>query len=84
MKQRLAYGVFIGTTANQFMQIAETKSIEHTKAGSMEEAVKLAYEYATSHRIPVILLSPGCASFDMFKDYLDRAHHFIDAVNGLT
>lgn len=65
------------------MQIAETKDIPHTKAASMEEAVKMAYEYALGNSIQVILLSPGCASFDMFKDYLDRAHHFIDAVNGL-
>lgn len=49
----------------------------------MEEAVHLAYEYAQAHAINVILMSPGCASFDMFKDYLDRAHHFIDAVNAL-
>ena len=49
MKQKVGYGVFIGTTAPQFVQIAETKGIQHSRAGSMEEAVKLAYEYAKAH-----------------------------------
>ena len=65
------------------MHIAEMKNIPHAKASSMEEAVKLAHDYAKKNSIQVVLLSPGCASFDMFKDYLDRAHKFIDAVNGI-
>lgn len=83
MKQKVGYGAFIGTTSPQFVQIAETKAIPHMQTNSMEEAVKLTYEYAKNNNIQVILLSPGCASFDMFKDYQDRAHHFIDAVNWL-
>lgn len=84
MKQKLGYGVFIGSTGPQFEQIAAGQGIEHVKASTMEEAVKMAYDYAKSHSIQVVLLSPGCASFDMFKDYLDRAHHFVDAVHGLA
>lgn len=83
MKQKVSYGVFIGATGPQFIQIAETKGIAHSGANSMEEAVKFAYDYARAHGIQTILLSPGCASFGMFKDYLDRAHHFIDAVQAL-
>jgi UDP-N-acetylmuramoylalanine--D-glutamate ligase len=30
-----------------------------------------------------VLLSPACASFDMFRDYAHRAAVFIDAVRGL-
>jgi len=31
-----------------------------------------------------VLLSPACASFDMFKDYAHRAQVFIGAVNELA
>ncbi len=31
----------------------------------------------------VVLLSPGCASFDMFKNFTDRGEQFIEAVKGL-
>jgi UDP-N-acetylmuramoylalanine--D-glutamate ligase len=31
-----------------------------------------------------VLLSPACASFDMFKDYAHRAQVFIDAVSELA
>lgn len=83
MKQKIGYGVFIGTTGPQFSEISNFVGIPHTSASTMEQAVELAYKYARVHAIEVILLSPGCASFDMFKDYLDRAHHFVDAVNSI-
>ena len=31
-----------------------------------------------------VLLSPACASFDMFRDYVQRAHVFVDAVRDLA
>ncbi len=31
----------------------------------------------------VVVFSPGCASFDMFKDYLDRGNSFNEIINGL-
>ena len=50
-------------------------------AGDMGAAVDLAAEFATSGT--TILLSPACASLDMFVDYADRGDAFIAAVQGL-
>jgi UDP-N-acetylmuramoylalanine--D-glutamate ligase len=53
-----------------------------TTARNMEEAVTLAYQSAKKGE--VILLSPACSSFDMFKDYEERGRVFKEAVNRLS
>lgn len=51
-------------------------------AGSMEEAVLLAHRSAKKGE--VVLLSPACSSFDMFKDYEERGKAFKEAVQNLN
>ncbi|UII76815.1 UDP-N-acetylmuramoyl-L-alanine--D-glutamate ligase [Flagellimonas sp. HMM57] len=48
---------------------------------SMEEAVKVAYKI--SERGDSVLLSPACASFDLFENYEDRGNQFKRAVKNL-
>ncbi|WP_222983361.1 UDP-N-acetylmuramoyl-L-alanine--D-glutamate ligase [Flagellimonas meishanensis] len=48
---------------------------------SMEEAVKVAYKIA--ERGDAVLLSPACASFDLFKNYEDRGDQFKNAIKNL-
>lgn len=48
---------------------------------SAEEAVKAAFHFATKG--DVVLLSPACASFDLFKNYEDRGRQFKEAVKDL-
>jgi len=50
-------------------------------AGSAAEAVKAAYQLAS--RDSIVLLSPACASFDLFKNYEDRGQQFREAVKDL-
>lgn len=46
-----------------------------------EEATKVAYKLA--HKGDVVLLSPACASFDLFENYEDRGRQFKNAVRSL-
>ncbi|MEZ5003533.1 MAG: cyanophycin synthetase [Chitinophagales bacterium] len=48
---------------------------------SMEEAVKMAYNLAGKGE--AVLLSPACASFDLFDNYEDRGNQFKRAVRSL-
>ncbi len=52
-----------------------------TRAKSMEEAVEVAYRKAMAG--DGVLLSPACASFDMFTNYEHRGTTFIKAVEAL-
>lgn len=51
------------------------------EARSMEEAVKYAHQFAVSG--DTVLLSPACASFDLFQNYEDRGNQFKKEVEKL-
>ncbi len=51
------------------------------ETNSMKDAVNQAYALAQSG--DTVLLSPACASFDLFKNYEDRGDKFREAVRGL-
>lgn len=51
------------------------------EAGSMDEAVKAAYYLARDGE--TVLLSPACASFDLFESFEDRGRQFKAAVRSL-
>jgi len=57
------------------------KVITTEKVGSLEAAVKLASEQSETGDI--VLLSPACASFDMFENYEKRGEAFMAAVEAL-
>jgi UDP-N-acetylmuramoylalanine--D-glutamate ligase len=48
---------------------------------SAAEAVQAAFHFA--NKGDVVLLSPACASFDLFKNYEDRGNQFKQAVKNL-
>lgn len=61
---------------------ALNKECEIDLAGSLEEAVKKGFQKAEPG--DVILFSPACASFDMFRDYEDRGDQFKEIVRGIS
>lgn len=50
-------------------------------AENLQEAVKTALKHAVSG--DTVLLSPGCASFDQYRDFEERGEHFREIVGGL-
>lgn len=81
LKGRVRAVVLIGQDAPQ-MEAALQGVAAMVRAESMESAVKLAAELALPG--DAVLLSPACASFDMFKGYDHRGDVFTDAVRRLV
>lgn len=65
-----------------FATLAPHMTVNSIDSRSMEDIV--AYAHARARPGDVVVLSPGCASFDMFKDFYDRGIQFKRAVHALT
>ena len=74
--------VLIGRDADLIREALESTTVELLSAGSMEQAVATAN--ARAHAGDAVLMSPACASFDMFRDYAHRAQVFCNAVAELA
>jgi UDP-N-acetylmuramoylalanine--D-glutamate ligase len=79
---RVKHALLIGETAPELASHCATFRLAHTTCGSLAEAVRRAAELAApgDH----VLLSPGFASFDMFRSYEDRGDQFEQRVQNLT
>ncbi|MFQ3235217.1 MAG: UDP-N-acetylmuramoylalanine--D-glutamate ligase [Paraglaciecola sp.] len=62
-------------------RLAKLKAGSH-QVSSLQQAVQLAAKLATPHDI--VLLSPACASLDMFTNYQQRGEHFVAAIEELA
>lgn len=82
LRERVKALVAIGEFANQLMSMAQKEGLKATvKAEGIDEAVKKAAELAKPG--DVVLLSPACASFDMFANYEQRGEAFKEGVRAL-
>jgi len=72
--------VLIGEAADR-IEAAARGAAPIRRAGSMDEAVRIAREFALPG--DAVLLSPACSSFDMFRDYKERGDVFARAVREL-
>ena len=70
--------VLIGRDREQIARAIEASGVAVERAATMDEAVQLAR--AASRPGDVVLLSPACASYDMFKNYGHRGDVFAAAV----
>jgi len=73
--------LLIGRDAPQIEQALATSGVPLERCASLEQAVTRAAECAPPGE--AVLLSPACASFDMFRDYRQRGEAFCAAVRAL-
>jgi UDP-N-acetylmuramoylalanine--D-glutamate ligase len=73
--------ILFGEDAAQIARVLEPV-VPVTQVSSLQDAVRLAH--ATASAGDVVLLSPACASFDMFRNYEHRGDVFVQAVQELS
>ncbi len=73
--------IFMGTNNTPLHQFFDKKGKQIVDVESMEDAVNKAYELALPG--DTVLLSPCCASFDLFQSYEDRGKQFKTCVKNL-
>lgn len=81
VKDKVKAIVCLGVDNSKLHNFFEGKVPVITDAGSMQEAVEKCHNIAQPG--DVVLLSPCCASFDLFKSYEDRGEQFKTQVHNL-
>ncbi len=80
--ERHARGVvLIGRDAPMIAEILSTAPYPVKHAATLPEAVRMCADMAL--KTDYVLLSPACASWDMFKDYAERSEIFIESAKAL-
>lgn len=78
--------VLIGKSSSLFANILQANNINFSTANTLNNAVSIAYNYCIANGLgnATVMLSPACASFDMFNNYNHRGQVFTQAVNNLV
>ena len=81
VKKKVKAIVCLGKDNKKIIEAFKDKISTIVETTSMEEAVRSSYYLAKKGE--TVLLSPACASFDLFKNYEDRGRQFKQAVRNL-
>lgn len=79
---KVKHTFLIGQDADKIQQAFQAACLPTTVCESLEEATQKAFQAASSG--DWILLSPACASMDMFRDYAHRSEVFIQSFQELA
>lgn len=78
VKEKCSGLIFLGADNSKLLEFFKDYGLPIADTHSMEECVRTAYKMAKSGE--AVLLSPCCASFDLFKSYEDRGQQFKNIV----
>ena len=81
VKSKVKAIVCLGVDNSKILEAFKNVEIDMVETQSMEDAVRSAYFMAKNG--DTVLLSPACASFDLFENYEDRGRQFKQAVREL-
>jgi UDP-N-acetylmuramoylalanine--D-glutamate ligase len=81
VREKVKAIVCLGTDNRKIHEAFKNDVQLMVNTGSADEAVKAAFHFASPG--DTVLLSPACASFDLFKNYEDRGDQFKQAVREL-
>jgi len=82
LKRHVSAVILIGQDATLMSQIFAPSEVKTVFATDMKEAIAQAFNYAQEG--DAIVLSPACASFDMFQNYPHRGQVFVNEVTELA
>lgn len=85
MRQNVRHIMLIGALSDRFQNEALDAKLDIPihRCDTLEDAVNTAYRIARNDCCHVIMLSPGCSSYDMFKSYNERGDRFAKAAQNL-
>jgi len=78
VKDKVKAIVCLGVDNEKLLDFFKGSTTKMLETQNVLEAVKMSIEFA--EKDDVVLLSPACASFDLFKNYKDRGDQFREAV----
>ncbi|MEM2983281.1 MAG: UDP-N-acetylmuramoyl-L-alanine--D-glutamate ligase, partial [Candidatus Bathyarchaeia archaeon] len=75
IKNKVKFLIVLGETADKIKNLLQEKGFEKVKkVKDLREAVNFSFNIA--ERGDIVLFSPACSSFDMFRDYRERGEKF--------
>ncbi len=77
------HAILVGVTAPKILDSLDKAGYRKAVIGPSRMVDMVASARGLAHPGDVVLLSPGCASFDLFKNYKDRGNQFKEAVEAL-